>query len=54
MIYTTRTQKGASIGSGSSSKGSKEAAPKVCTIEKGKARSSDCARIQGSTTGKVQ
>ena len=54
MIYSTRTQKGASVGSNTPSKGSKQESTKVCTIEKKKARSSDCARIQGSTTGKVQ
>jgi len=35
-------------------KPSKQAPPKVCTIEKGKARDGMAARITGSSTGKVQ
>lgn len=52
--YGVRAQKGAPISSNASSMASKQESPKVCTLEKKKARSSDCARIQGSTTGKVQ
>jgi len=48
-----RNQKGSRIGS-TGSKPSVQNPPKVATIQKGKARSSDCACITGSNTGKVQ